>query len=150
MRARRIDGDGKFGFAIRLLAFAAVAAAGVAPLGCGSTPPPAEEPSEKSVLSIGGVRHGPLMMAPDRVPAGAVLESTVEAQTDEVLVQAALESGRRPVGETLVQGGPGRSMPFRIAIPPDARGTLLVRAIDRQGLYIDKEVEVVAPVAPRG
>ncbi len=116
--------------------------------GCRSTPPPAApEPVEKSVLSIQGVRHGPLLILPDRVEAGALLRGQVESQTKGVLIQAMLEADQRPLATRPLEGLPERSLPFSIPIPADATGTVIVRAIDQNKLYTDKEISV-DPIAP--
>ncbi len=115
--------------------------------GC-ATPPPAlepEEPVEKTVLSIEGVKHGPLLVTPDAVEAGGLIRGTVTSQTPRVLVQAMLETPPEPMGEVPLTGGKNRPMTFTLPVPDDAFGTILVRAIDRNKLYTDKWIEIVAP-----
>jgi len=125
----------------------AIAVALVATLaGCvtpGARPP--SDPVDKSVVSVEGVRHGPILIAPDQVVAGGTLVGRVEAQTRAVLVQAVLEPGARPIGEVPLEAPVGRAMTFTLAVPPDARGRLLVRAIDTHHLYTDRTVAVVEP-----
>lgn len=115
--------------------------------GCAS-PPPSHEPEapvEKTVLAIEGVKHGPILVTPDEVEAGGMIRGTVTSQTPRVLVQAMLETPPQPMGEVPLTGGTNRPMAFTLPVPDDAFGTILVRAIDRNRLYTDKWIEVVAP-----
>ena len=110
-------------------------------VGCASPPPPLEpEPVEKSVVSIAGVKHGPIVVAPDSVVAGQLLRGTVSSQTPSVLVQAVVEESREPIGSMPVSGAERKPREFSFRVPSSASGAILVRAIDKNRLYTDKVV----------
>lgn len=112
---------------------------------CASPPRQPDEPIEKSVLSIEGVKHGPILVAPDSVVAGGIIEGTVHSQTPSVLVQAVVEESREPIGSQPLSGAESRPRTFTFRVPRDTAGTILVRAIDKNMLYTDKVISVVAP-----
>jgi len=107
--------------------------------GC-SGPEKASEGVEKSVVHVSGVAHAPVLVAPDEVRPGGMLRGWAEAASGPVLVQAMLEGGRIPVGESAEIGR--RRTDFAFPVPADASGNVIVRAIDREGLFTEKIIVI--------